>query len=102
MPSPTRKAIDLAGGPTALAVCLGERQPTVSNWLARDRIPAERVEAVCLAIDNAVTPHELRPDVFGDPAYRAARHGVGRGEEAAAGAEGAVALGCVRRVCPAS
>lgn len=61
-----RKAIEAAGGPTALAKRLHVRQSVVSNWLLRGSIPADRCIPVEEAIDGAVTRYELRPDVFGD------------------------------------
>ena len=60
-----RKAVELAGGQTALATKLGTRQSTVNSWLRRGRgIPADQVLDVAEAIDYQLTPHELRPDVY--------------------------------------
>lgn len=60
------RAISIVGGASALARELGAPWPsTVTNWLSRGGVPAER----CLAIERitagAVTRYELRPDVFG-------------------------------------
>lgn len=78
------KAIDHAGGVTALAEKLGVRQSVVSNWRTRGvspRVPAERCIAIEQATKGAVTRHDLRPDVFGPaPAQAQAEQGK---EEAA-------------------
>lgn len=69
--NPLDKAIEHAGGVTALAEKLGVRQSVVSNWRTRGtspRVPAERCIAIEQATDGAVTRQELRPDVFGEPA----------------------------------
>ena len=59
------RAVEVAGGPTALQRALGERyQSTVSNWLARGRCPAERVLAMERATGYRVSRHELRPDIY--------------------------------------
>ena len=66
--SPLDKAINHAGGVTALAEKLGVRQSVVSNWRTRGdkpRVPAERCIAIEAATDGAVTRHDLREDVFG-------------------------------------
>lgn len=58
---PLQKAFDAAGGPTALAALLGEKQSTVSNWKLRGRVPAEK----CPDVERltGVRCEELRPDV---------------------------------------
>jgi DNA-binding transcriptional regulator YdaS (Cro superfamily) len=68
-----KKAIDAAGGVTALASRLGVRQSVVSNWLIRGQVPSERCREVELAVGGKVTRYELRPDVFGpEPTAEAA------------------------------
>jgi len=64
-PSALEVACDIAGGVTALARRLGVGQPTVSNWIARGRVPVEPVNQV-LAIEAAtgVSRHKLRPDIY--------------------------------------
>lgn len=72
--NPLDKAIEHAGGVTALAEKLGVRQSVVSNWRTRGaspRVPAERCIAIEHATGGAVTRQELRPDVFGEPAQKA-------------------------------
>jgi len=72
--SPIQRAIDLAGGPTALADKIGggvQRQHIV-NWRRRG-VPADRCIDVETAVNGAVTRYELRPDVFtreGEPPAR--------------------------------
>lgn len=60
-----KKAVDLAGGQSALAVKIGRRQQHVWNWLNRTKqvasdsaIPVER------AVGGKVTRNELRPDLY--------------------------------------
>lgn len=57
-----QKAIDAAGGQTALAKAIKKTQGHVSKWLERAYIPAEAV----LPIERAtgVSRHELRPDLY--------------------------------------
>ena len=47
---------------TKLAELIGRSQPSVNEWLKRDRIPAELV----LGIEGAtgVSRHDLRPDLY--------------------------------------
>lgn len=61
--SAIEKAIEVAGGLSALASKLGIKPPSVYEWKARGRVPAERV----LDVESAtgVTRYELRPDIFG-------------------------------------
>lgn len=82
---PIQKAIDLVGGPTALARLLGNGvlQQHVTNWRRRG-VPAER----CIDIENAVggqvTRYQLRPDVFGpEPEERDRRPAAAEGNSAA-------------------
>lgn len=77
--NPLDKAINHAGGVTALAEKLGVRQSVVSNWRTRGddpRAPAERCIAIEQATDGVVTRYELRPDVFGDPPAKPAEQGA--------------------------
>ena len=59
-----KKAIDLCDGPTKLSVALGLHKTAVYSW---DVCPSERVLAVAEATGWAVTPHELRPDIYPNP-----------------------------------
>lgn len=59
------RAIQIAGGVTALAEKVGAKSPqVVNNWRARGRIPADMVLKVEQATDGAVNRHELRPDIY--------------------------------------
>lgn len=66
MTSPLQKAIDIAGGQTALGKAIGRRQSTVRTWLKRadGRVPAEAARDIERATSGAVTAEELRPDIF--------------------------------------
>jgi len=59
----TKRAIDAAGGPTALARVLGIKLPSLYSWR---RIPAERVRRVSEI--TGIPRHELRPDLWDAPA----------------------------------
>lgn len=56
----TREIIRVAGGPLKVGKAIGRHHTTVSAWL---RIPAEHVLAI--ARMAAISPHVIRPDVFG-------------------------------------
>lgn len=63
MDEPTKRAIEKAGGPTALAKGLGIKMPSLYSW---SRIPAERVGRVSEI--TGIPRHELRPDLWEPPA----------------------------------
>lgn len=55
----------LLGNQTEAAKQLGELQQTVHKWCSgTQRIPAEKVLKLCIAVDYAVMPYELRPDLY--------------------------------------
>lgn len=62
--TPLERAIEIAGGLTALAEKLEVSPQVITNWRARG-VPADRVLAVETATEGNVSRHELRPDVFG-------------------------------------
>ena len=62
------RAIETLGGVGKLADAIGLRQNVVSNWRQRARVPANQCLAIETATGGAVTRHDLRPDVFGQPA----------------------------------
>jgi len=66
--SALQKAIDLAGGQTALGRAIGRRQSTIRTWLTRDgcRVPAEAAVDIEKALEGQVTRAELRPDLFAE------------------------------------
>ncbi|PKP93159.1 MAG: cytoplasmic chaperone TorD [Alphaproteobacteria bacterium HGW-Alphaproteobacteria-16] len=58
-----RLALDKIGSQSALARVCGVKQPSVWNWLAKNKeLPAEHVLAVELA--SGVSRHDLRPDIY--------------------------------------
>lgn len=62
---PIREIADCAGGVVALSKKLGLSRGAVSQWSC---VPAERVIEVCRAIGWTKTPHQLRPDIYPNPA----------------------------------
>jgi DNA-binding transcriptional regulator YdaS (Cro superfamily) len=54
-------AIEVAGGPTALAKKLGVTPQAICDW---KRCPPRRVIAVEAATGGVVTRHRLRPDLY--------------------------------------
>ena len=60
--TPIDKALDAAGGQSALARALGLTQQSVHVWMKRQSIPATRV----LAVEKltGVSRHSLRPDIY--------------------------------------
>ena len=62
------QAVALMGGQTRAAEKLGVKQGHVWHWLKRPgRCPAEQVIPVCSHIGYAITPHQLRPDIYPFP-----------------------------------
>lgn len=57
------RAISLADGVAGLASRLGVRPQNVNNWRKRG-VPATQCVRVADAVGQAVTAHDLRPDVF--------------------------------------
>jgi Uma2 family endonuclease len=57
-----QRAVEIAGGQTALAQRIGKTQGHISKWLERDFIPPD----VVLSIESAtgISRHELRPDLY--------------------------------------
>lgn len=63
-----RKLIEAVGGQAALARMAGVTQPAVHKWVAGKSQPgACHVIAISRATAGAVTPHQLRPDLYPDP-----------------------------------
>lgn len=65
------RAVEIAGGQSALAEKIGKKQAHVAMWLKRGKVPAE----VCADIEGVtagvVTRQALRPDVFREPPRQA-------------------------------
>jgi DNA-binding transcriptional regulator YdaS (Cro superfamily) len=62
-----QRAIDLAGGQTALAGLCGVKQPSVANWLRRNNVSAKMAIAIERAMRGQITREQLRPDIFCEP-----------------------------------
>lgn len=60
-------AIKIAGSQQALAAKLGGNQTRVSEWKRRGKVADGAVLDVAKAVDFAVTPHQLRPDLYPHP-----------------------------------
>lgn len=61
-----KQAQQIIGGTSAMALAIGVKPPTVSQWIAgKRRVPAERCMAIEQATNGEVTRYDLRPDVFG-------------------------------------
>lgn len=59
-------AIRVVGGQAALAAICGVTPQAITTWIRRG-VPAERVIGVARACNFAITPHELRPDLYPHP-----------------------------------
>lgn len=61
--NPIQKAIDTLGSQAQMAMALGVRQPTISEWVRGDRpIPVERCVQIEQATNGVVRRWDLRPD----------------------------------------
>ena len=84
--SALKRAIEKAGGQSALARACGVKQGHVWHWLNKSlRVPAEHAISVETATGGAVKRHELRPDIFehGGDSPKAARSNVNIAEQIA-------------------
>lgn len=60
------KIIKELGGPVTLAKHLGIRSQAVSLWVAKNRIPAERVpqlERLAIEVGSQIRAETMRPDI---------------------------------------
>jgi DNA-binding transcriptional regulator YdaS (Cro superfamily) len=76
--TPLQKAIEIAGGQSALARECSVAQAHVWHWLhrANSRVPAEHCIAIEKATGGRVTRHDLRPDIYPDePVAACSSHG---------------------------
>ena len=58
-----KSAISILGGTAEFAESIGVSPQVVTNWLARERVPAERCPSIERVTKGAVTCEALRPDV---------------------------------------
>jgi DNA-binding transcriptional regulator YdaS (Cro superfamily) len=65
---PIDKIKQVLGSQAALATALDVSRMTVTKW--KGRIPAERVLPIYHATEGQISPHEMRPDIYPDPAWR--------------------------------
>lgn len=65
--TPLERAIEIAGGQSALAVKIGRAQGHIHYWLKLSKagVPPQAAIDIENALSRAVTRHELRPDIFG-------------------------------------
>jgi len=61
------RAIEIAGGQTALGELIGKDQRYIAMWKRRKKVPAEVCADIEAATKGEVTCHDLRPDVFRAP-----------------------------------
>lgn len=59
--------IESLGGPSAVGKIVGASAQRVINWRARGRVPADVVISYCECREWAITPHQLRPDIYPHP-----------------------------------
>lgn len=64
--TPLERAIEAAGGVSALASAIGVAASAPSMWKKRENVPAEHCPAIERATNRAVLCEELRPDVAWD------------------------------------
>lgn len=63
-----KKAVELAGGQSALGRSIGRDQKAVWSWLnTTQKVPAEDILKIEAAIGGKVTRFQLRPDVYPEP-----------------------------------
>lgn len=62
-----KRAIELAGGQKPLADAIGTTQSQVWYWLTRSKkgVPGEFASRIEAAVENKISRHDLRPDIFG-------------------------------------
>lgn len=66
--SPVEQLVAHLGGPSATATRFGIKQPSVSEWLARKRLPVSPINRVLEAerlTEGKFTRYMLRPDIYG-------------------------------------
>lgn len=61
-----QRVIDIKKSQAAVAAVVGARQQSVGYWL-KEGLPGEHVLRISADIGYAVTPHQLRPDLYPHP-----------------------------------
>ena len=63
------KAVEIAGGQSALGRKIGRDQKAIWAWLnTTQKVPAEDVLKIEAALENKITRFDLRPDIYPKPA----------------------------------
>ena len=63
-----KKAVDIAGGQSSLGRMIGRDQKAIWAWInTTQKVPAEDVLRIEEALDNKISRHELRPDIYPQP-----------------------------------
>jgi len=69
--TPLERAVQRAGGQTALAKALNKKQAHIWGWINRDKkVPAEQV--IPIEKITGVPRYELRPDIYPPEEYKKA------------------------------
>lgn len=65
--SPLERAIELAGGQSALAAKIGRKQGHIHYWLRRAKagVPPSAAIDIENALNGKISRYELCPDIFG-------------------------------------
>lgn len=65
--SPLQRAVDIAGGQSALGSMINRAQGHVYYWLyrAKNGCPPNVAIEIEAALDGQITRYDLRPDIFG-------------------------------------
>ena len=78
------RAVEIIGSQQRVADAVGVKSAmAVSQWYKRG-VPAERVLSIYHATRGAVTPHDLRPDIYPDSAWLPPLESTADAEDAAA------------------
>jgi DNA-binding transcriptional regulator YdaS (Cro superfamily) len=64
--SAIERACDAVGGQVKLAELVKVTPQAVNQWVAKQRVPLDRVKTVVLAAGGKVSAHELAPDLYPD------------------------------------
>lgn len=62
-----KRIIKAQGGTGVVSRRMGVKQARLCNWIGRKSVPPHRIIPLCRALFWAVTPHQLRPDLYPHP-----------------------------------